>query len=197
MRLSRWASRYMRSCVQEFRNESDEALVLRAQRGETAATEELLLRYKNAVRARARKFFLQGGETDDLVQEGMIGLLTAIGAFDSSAGKRFKNFAYLCVTRRIYDALRAAGRQNSSFGDVDPDTVESGDSPEEFLLDDESAKEIQSKLMKVLSDFEFRVMTMYLDGMSYAEISDATGKEIKSIDNALARAKRKLIGYLK
>ena len=127
----------------------------------------------------------------------MIGLLTAIGAFDPSAGKRFKNFAYLCVTRRIYDALRAAGRQNSSFGDVDPDTVESGGSPEEFLLDDESAKEIQSKLMKVLSDFEFRVMTMYLDGMSYAEISDATGKEIKSIDNALARAKRKLIGYLK
>ena len=182
--------------MQEFKNESDEALVLRAQKGETAATEELLLRYKNAVRARARKFFLAGGETDDLVQEGMIGLLTAIGAFDASAGKRFKNFAYLCVTRRIYDVLRAAGRRPNAEGDVDPDTVESGSSPEEFLIDDESEKEIQTKLMKALSDFEFRVMTMYLDGMSYAEISDATGKELKSIDNALARAKRKLVGYL-
>ncbi len=186
----------MRSFVQELKKETDETLVKRAQSGETAATEELLLRYKNAVLARARKFFLVGGETDDLVQEGMIGLYTAICAFDPAAGKRFKNFAYLCVTRRIYDVLRAAGRQ-IVFGDVDPDTVESGDSPEEFLIDDESTREIQSKLMTVLSDFEFRVMTMYLDGMSYRQISAATGKEIKSIDNALARAKRKLIGYLK
>ncbi len=186
----------MRSCVQELKNETDEALVKRAQSGETAATEELLLRYKNAVRARARKFFFEGGETEDLVQEGMIGLYTAICAFDPTVGKQFKNFAYLCVTRRIYDVLRAAGRQIVP-GDVDPDTVESGGSPEEFLIDDESTKEIRTKLMKVLSDFEFRVMTMYLDGMDYRQISAATGKEVKSIDNALTRAKRKLIGYLK
>ncbi len=168
-----------------------------AQQGNTAATEELLLRYKNAVRARARKFFLVGGETDDLVQEGMIGLYSAIGAFDPAAGKRFKNFAYLCVTRRIYDVLRAAGRQILPEEEIDPDTVESGISPEEFLIDDESRAEIRHKMMTVLSDFEFRVITMYLDGMSYGEISAAMGKEIKSIDNALSRAKKKLMGCLK
>ena len=69
--------------------------------------------------------------------------------------------------------------------------------PEAFLLDDESRAEFRLKLMKVLSDFEFRVMTMYLEGMSYLDICEATGKDIKSVDNALARAKRKLIGYLK
>ncbi len=182
----------MRSFVQEFKNETDESLVALAQRGDSAATEELLLRYKNAVLARARKFFLAGGETDDLVQEGMIGLYTAICVYDPTAGKRFKNFAYLCVTRRIYDALRIAGRHVGPSEELDPDSVESGDSPEAFLIDDESTREIQTKLMKVLSDFEFRVMTMYLDGMSYREICEATGKPLKSVDNALGRARRKL-----
>ncbi len=178
--------------MQDFKNEKDEALVKLAQQGNTAAAEEILKRYKNAVLSRARKFFLVGGETDDLVQEGMIGLYTAIGSYDPTVGKRFKNFAYLCVTRRIYDVLRTAGRQFYAGEEVDPDTVESGDSPEEFLIDDESKTEIQSKLMKVLSDFEFRVMTMYLDGMSYREICEATGKPMKSVDNALGRSKRKL-----
>ncbi len=187
----RWESQFMRLSVQEFRNETDEALVTRAQKGDVAATEELLLRYKNAVRARARQFFLEGGETDDLVQEGMIGLYAAIGAFDPNAGKRFKNFAYLCVTRRIFDVLRAAGRQINAEG-FDPDTVESGVSPEDFLIDDESRTELQTELMKVLSNFEFRVMTMYLDGMSYSQICEATGKSLKSVDNALGRSKRKL-----
>lgn len=177
--------------MQEFRTETDESLCQRAQQGETAATEELLLRYKNAVRARARKFFLEGGETDDLVQEGMIGLYTAIGAYKAGSGKRFKNFAYLCISRRIYDVLRSAGRRVSAEL-FDPDTVESGGSPEDFVLDDESRAEFRAKLMKELSDFEFRVMTMYLDGMSYAQICEATGKTIKSIDNALSRSKRKL-----
>ena len=99
----------MRWCVQDCK-ESDEALVARAQAGEGGAAEELLNRYKNAVRARARKFFLEGGETEDLVQEGMIGLYTAIRAYSPSHGKSFKNFAYLCVTRRIYDALRSANK---------------------------------------------------------------------------------------
>ena len=110
----------MRSFVQEFKNETDESLVALAQRGDSAATEELLLRYKNAVLARARKFFLAGGETDDLVQEGMIGLYTAICVYDPTAGKRFKNFAYLCVTRRIYDALRIAGRHVGPSEELDP-----------------------------------------------------------------------------
>lgn len=180
----------MRWCVQDCK-ESDEALVARAQAGEGGAAEELLNRYKNAVRARARKFFLEGGETEDLVQEGMIGLYTAIRAYSPSHGKSFKNFAYLCVTRRIYDALRAANKLKGKE-DLDPDSLEAGGTPEESLLACESRAELQLKLMRELSDFEFRVVTLWLEGMSYAAIAEMTGKQLKSIDNALARSKKKL-----
>ena len=182
----------MRWCVQDYRHEKDEALVLAAQRGDASASEELLNRYKNAVRARARKYFLVGGEVDDLVQEGMIGLYKAIGDYKPTQGKTFKNFAYLCVTRRIVDALRAAGRRKAEDALTDPDAFEGGDTPEDFLLRGESRTEFQMKLLKELSDFEFRVVTMYLDGMSYSQICEATGKDFKSVDNALARSKRKL-----
>ena len=182
--------------MQEFikeNKETDEALAEKAQRGDGVAAEELLQRYKNAVRARARKYFFEGFETDDLVQEGMIGLYSAIGDYKPACGKSFKNFAYLCVTRRIVDVLRAAGRQKLLGGILfDPDTLTEGDTPEDFLLDEESRAEFRAKLMGELSDFEFRVVTMYLEGMSYVQICDATGKDLKSIDNALARSKRKL-----
>ena len=95
--------------MQDFRNKTDEELAAIAQSGGEGAEEELLNRYKSAVRARARKFFLTGGETEDLAQEGMIGLVSAIRDFRADGGKTFKNFAYLCVSRRIYSALRAAG----------------------------------------------------------------------------------------
>ena len=192
----------MRWCVQG--SESDEALVKRAQGGDREATEKLLRRHMNLVLARARQFFLAGGDTDDLVQEGMIGLYSAINEYDGREGKSFKNFAYLCVTRQILDAVKRSSRLknsplNNSVSLFDPHLEEFAgeEDPEAFLLDDESRAEFRLKLMKVLSDFEFRVMTMYLEGMSYLDICEATGKDIKSVDNALARAKRKLIGYLK
>ena len=154
----------MRWCVQG--SESDEALVKRAQGGDREATEKLLRRHMNLVLARARQFFLAGGDTDDLVQEGMIGLYSAINEYDGREGKSFKNFAYLCVTRQILDAVKRSSRLKNS------------------------------PLNNSVSLFD-RVMTMYLEGMSYLDICEATGKDIKSVDNALARAKRKLIGYLK
>ncbi len=152
-------------------------------------------RYKDTVRRLARKFtFGILAETDDLVQEGMIGLYAAIGSFDPAEGKKFKSFVYPCVTRRIYSYLRFVNRRKigGERTDVDPETVPEGETPEELLLVDESDAEFRLRLMRALSDFEFRVVTMYLEGMSYADISDATGKQIKSIDNALTRAKRKL-----
>ncbi len=182
--------------MQGLKAETDEELVARAKKGDGAATEELLLRYKNAVRATARKYFLAGAETDDLVQEGMIGLYAAIGDYDPAAGKSFKNFAYLCVTRRIVDVLRAAGRKGAQSEPFDPETPAEGDTPEEYLISGESRAELRMRLMRELSDFEFRVIEYYLDGMSYAEISEATGKEVKSVDNALSRARRKLCNHL-
>ena len=175
------------------RRESDEALVLKAQTGDGAAENEILLRYKSAVRARARQFFLAGGETEDLVQEGMIGLYSAIKSYKAESGKRFKNFAYLCVTRRIYDVLSKAGKVVSVDADSDPDMLPEGESPEDLLLGVEERAELTRILAKALSVFEYRVFTMYLDGLSYAEIAETLGENTKSVDNALARAKKKLI----
>ena len=109
-----------------------------AQAGDGAATEELLLRYKNAVLARARRYFLAGGETDDLVQEGMVGLYFAVRDYRKEEGKSFKNFAYLCVTRRIFDAVRSMTRRknevlNDSVSLFDPivtDILDGSASPE-------------------------------------------------------------------
>ena len=187
----------MRWCVQG--SESDEALVKRAQKGDASATEQLLRRYAGTVRAHARRFFLAGGDMDDLVQEGMIGLYAAVREYRAEEGKSFKNFAYLCVRRHILDAVKASARRkngplNESVSLSDPvlgDRAGEG-SPEDLVLEGEEEREFRKRLTKELSDFEFRVMTMYLDGMSYAEICEATGKNNKSIDNALTRAKKKL-----
>ena len=187
----------MRWCVQG--SESDEALVKRAQGGDASATEQLLRRYAGTVRAHARRFFLAGGDMDDLVQEGMIGLYAAVREYRAEEGKSFKNFAYLCVRRHILDAVKASARRkngplNESVSLSDPvlgDRAEEG-SPEDLVLEGEEEREFRKRLTKELSDFEFRIMTMYLDGMSYAEICEATGKNNKSIDNALTRAKKKL-----
>lgn len=181
----------MRWSVQDFRNKSDEELAAIAQSGGEGAEEELLNRYKSAVRARARKFFLTGGETEDLAQEGMIGLVSAIRDFRADGGKTFKNFAYLCVSRRIYSALRAAGR-TPEYDDLDPDSVSEGATPEDFVLAGESLAEFRTKLTGTLSDFEFRVVSLWLDGMSYAAIAQATGKDLKAVDNALSRSRKKL-----
>ncbi len=181
----------MRWSVQDWKDRTDEELAALAREGNAGAEEALLNRYKSEVRARARKFFLAGGETEDLVQEGMIGLVSAIRSFRADGGKRFRNFAYLCVSRRIYDALRAAGK-TAEQGDVDPDSVPEGDTPEDFLLAGETRAEFLQKLTGVLSDFEFRIVTLWLDGMRYSDIAQAVGKGMKSVDNALARSKKKL-----
>ena len=180
-------------------SDRDEALVERAQRGDAEATEQLLRRYAGTVRDHARRFFLAGGETDDLVQEGMIGLYAAVREYRPEEGKSFKNFAYLLVRRHILDAVKRSARRknvplNESVSLFDPtlgDRAEEG-SPEDMVLEGEAQREFRRRLMKELSDFEFRVVIMYLEGMSYAEICEATGKGVKSIDNALSRAKRKL-----
>ena len=185
----------MRWCVQDYKSKTDEALVALSKEGDGRAVEALLDRYKNVVLQCARKSaFKLLAETDDLVQEGMIGLYAAIGSFDPTAGKKFKNFVYTCVTRKIYSYLRFVNRRKpeGERAEIDPEMLAEGETPEEVLLLDESESEFRLRLSKELSDFEFRVVMMYLEGMSYAKISEATGREQKSVDNALARAKKKL-----
>ncbi len=180
---------------------SDEELVALSQNGDKQATEELLLRHAGLVRGCARGFFLIGGETEDLIQEGMIGLYNAIGEYrQCEGGSSFKNFAHLCVSRRIIDAVKASARKkNSPLNNATSigvlgasEELSDGLNPEDALILRDDRREFRQKMSGVLSDFEVKVTTMYMDGMSCGEICQATGKSAKSVDNALQRSKRKL-----
>ncbi|MBQ8446161.1 MAG: sigma-70 family RNA polymerase sigma factor [Clostridia bacterium] len=182
-----------------YREKTDETLVGLSRSGDKQATEELLLRHSGLVRGIARGFFLVGGETEDLIQEGMIGLYHAVENYKSGAdSSSFKNFAYLCVSRRIIDAVKMAARKKNAplnyglapYGlDLAADVAVS---PEDAMILRDDWRELRQKMSKALSDFEFKVTTMYIDGMSCAEICEATGKPAKSVDNAIQRSKRKL-----
>ncbi|MBQ8876048.1 MAG: sigma-70 family RNA polymerase sigma factor [Clostridia bacterium] len=186
----------------EYGKQSDEKLVELSRSGDKQATEELLLRHAGLVRGIARGFFLMGGETEDLLQEGMIGLYHAIGDYKSGAeSSSFKNFAYLCVSRRIMDAVKTAARKKNvplNYG-LTLYGLQAGTavSPEDEMILRDEQREFRQMMSKTLSDFEFKVTTMYMDGMSCAEICESTGKSAKSIDNAIQRSKRKLQSVLK
>ena len=193
---------------QKLKNETlkktDEQLVSLSQNGDGKATEELLKRYSDLVRHLSRRFFLVGGETEDLIQEGMIGLCQAISSYKGKeqSGSTFKTFAYLCVSRRIIDTVKTfSSKKNeplnayvSIFGG---EWAVSALSPEEQMILSDERKEFKQKMSAILSDFEFKVVVSYMDGMSCAEICSATGKTAKSVDNAIQRSKKKLLEILK
>ena len=186
--------------MQDLTKKTDEELVELVQSGDTLAMEEILLRYNRAVRARARQFFVSGGDTEDLVQEGMMGLFFAARAYKKEMGKSFKNFAYLCMTRHIYDEIsKMRTKKNAVLTESVPlfdqyvlEMLDESSSPEESVIDSEAHAEFEIKLTKLLSDFEYRVLRMYMLGMTYVQICEATNKPFKSVDNALFRAKKKL-----
>jgi RNA polymerase sporulation-specific sigma factor len=153
------------------------------------------------VRGIARGYFLVGGDTDDLIQEGMIALYSSVGAYDFTS-MRFKSFAYLCVTRRILDAVKASGRQKNrplnnyvSLFDMNVELPVSD--PLEEMIDRENREELFRKINGVLSDFEFRILALYMKGLSTSEICALTQKNEKSVDNALQRSKKKIQSILK
>jgi RNA polymerase sporulation-specific sigma factor len=190
--------------TENVRSQTDEELVALAQSGDKQATEELLLRHAGLVRGCARGFFLIGGETEDLIQECMIGLCQAISSYKGKeqSGSTFKTFAYLCVSRRIIDTVKTfSSKKNeplnayvSIFGG---ELAVSALSPEEQMILSDERKEFKQKMSAILSDFEFKVVVSYMDGMSCAEICSATGKTAKSVDNAIQRSKKKLLEILK
>ncbi len=187
--------------IEDFEKKTDEELVALSQNDR--AMEELLRRHAGLVRSCARRYFLIGGETEDLIQEGMIGLYRAIGDYDihREGGRSFKNFAYLCITRQILDAVKSVYRKKNgvlhSLQPLDTEMVETALDPEELLILSDEQKEFRQKMSKVLSDFEFKITTMYMDGMTCAEICESTGKPVKSVENAIQRSKRKLLQVLK
>ena len=190
---------------------SDEELVLLSVKGDNEAEETILHRYKNYVKSKARTYYLIGADNDDIVQEGMIGLYKAVRDFKPDKNISFKTFADVCITRQILTAIRTANRNkhtplnasvsiNAPLFDDDSGATflniiqsSSMSNPEELYIFDESLKEIKNEISKKLSDFENTVLELYLDGLSYVEISEKIDKSIKSIDNALQRIKKKLM----
>lgn len=189
---------------------SDEALALQARRGSKEAEEELLLRYKNFVRAKARPYYLTGSDREDLIQEGMIGLYKAVRDFNQEKEASFRSFADLCVTRQILTAIKNATRNkhqplnsyislnNPVFTDNPDRTVEDlaasdlSSSPEELIIAEESVLRAQEVIKSKLSSFEIQVLELYMAGLPYCDIAQRLSKPVKSVDNALQRIKHKL-----
>ncbi len=183
--------------MNDFENERDETLVKLAQSGNKLAIDKLLRRHTELVRGCARRYFLLGGETEDLIQEGMIGLYHAILDYKEERGA-FKSFARLCISCQILDVIKGLYRKKNGVmhtaQPLDVEMVEQGLSPEERLILEDEEREFRQKMGKSLSDFEFKVASMYIDGMTSAEICSMTGKSAKSVSNAIQRSKRKLLG---
>jgi RNA polymerase sporulation-specific sigma factor len=192
---------------------TDEQLVARSRAGDDRALVELLERYRGFARSKARSYFLVGGDREDIVQEGMIGLYKAVRDYAEGHGASFRSFAELCITRQILTAIKTATRQkhtplNSyvSFDrphEDDPDrtigdslAVETAADPLEMLVEDDDLRQLQHAFDEVLSGLETEVLQLYVEGRSYQEIAQRLGRRVKSIDNALQRIKRKLERHL-
>ncbi len=175
---------------------TDDQLIARFRSGDRCACDALLNAYKPAVLRVARRFFLSGGETEDLVQEGMCGLYSAMLNFE---GGDFSAYAHACIKNRITDAVRrSANFKNFALNNslpIDGQVREMSSprvNPEDELINSESADELSALMRDVLSPFEFKVMSLYVDGAPMAEICAVTGRTYKSVDNAICRSKGKL-----
>ncbi|SDW99445.1 RNA polymerase, sigma 30 subunit, SigH [Marinococcus luteus] len=188
----------------------DEILIEFARAGDIQALERLIEKYRHLVRAKSRSYFLIGGDYEDIIQEGMIGLYKAVRDFRGDKLSSFRAFAELCITRQIITAIKTATRQKhsplNSYISLDKPVYEEDSerplldilvethakSPEDLLIIREKQEDMEAKIGSVLSELEQQVLQLYIDGRSYQEMSGLLGRRNKSIDNALQRIKRKL-----
>ena len=190
---------------------SDEELVIRYRSGDNKAADYLVEKYKNLVRMRARAYFLVGADSDDIIQEGMIGLYKAIRDYNPDKGVVFMVFASLCINRQILTAVTSYNRQKNSplnsYISLDtPITDELGEdarlsdviaaeeecNPEELFIAKEQSGQLIAKVFKELSTMERQTLELYVEGLSYAEIATALNKTPKAVDNAIQRIRNKI-----
>ncbi|MDQ2939401.1 MAG: RNA polymerase sporulation sigma factor SigH [Actinomycetota bacterium] len=193
----------------------DHYLVALAKEGKPDAYDAIVRRYRGFVRLKASSYFLLGGESDDLIQEGLLGLYKAVRDYRTDRESSFRNFAELCITRQIITAVKTATRnkhtplnQYVSFsqspaaaGDSDSTLDEILPGPTAFdpvnqVIATEELESLVSCLSSVLSDLESRVLSLYLDGYSYEVIAEKLDCDTKTVDNALQRVKRKVGTHL-
>jgi RNA polymerase sporulation-specific sigma factor len=204
---------------EKYRELTDEEIIQLIRAQDHKAIDYIMEKYKNLVRQKARTLFLIGGDKDDLIQEGMIGLYKAIHDFKKEKDNSFYNFAHLCISRQIYSAIKASNRKKNSplnnyislYTPAYNENSEQGESgslidlmisnnklnPEEMIIDKENVSVIEYELGNKLSAFEREVLEFYIEGLKYMQIAEKMGKEPKSIDNALQRIKGKLNQVLK
>lgn len=187
---------------------SDDELVGLFRSGDGVAGSELAVRYRPLVKRCTRPYFLVGGDSEDLIQEGMIGLVSSIQSYQPGGSALFRSYAELCVKRRILSAIKAAARFKHmplncrlSLEDIYSDDGEAlarmaderyNLSPEELIIEQEKKNDLYALCRRILSPLEKKVLAFYLEGLSYEEIAGRCGKPVKSVDSALQRIKRKL-----
>ena len=196
---------------EKYEDLTDEELIALFRDGDQDAMEKLLNKYKEMVLGKARSMYILGGDSDDLIQEGMLGLFKAVRDYDSGRDASFRTFAQLCVTRQLYTAVKASSRKkhlplNTAISLSRPvredgeeeeeflDCLEADASsnPEVYLIGQEELERLEEKIEKELSPFERQVLELHLTGMGYVEIAHVLNRHEKSTDNALQRIRTKL-----
>ena len=192
---------------------ADEALCSLAASGDRIAEEALVMRYNRLVRVCARPYFLAGGDSEDLIQEGMVGLLNAIREYDPGKGSSFRTYAETCIRNRILSAIRAAARDKHTplnhyvsyetpllDGNTDSYPLSASrqpqQNPEDMLISREERRERLWTLKGQLSGFEAQILDLYLRGLSYVEIASEVDRSPKAVDNAVQRIRRKVAQHL-
>ena len=190
-----------------YRDFSDEELIERLRAGENDITDYIMEKYKPLVRKKTNAMYLIGGETEDLIQEGMIGLFKAVRDYDAEKNASFFSFADLCITRQLYSALEASNRKKHSplnnyvsfstqeeTEGMNLEELLSGQSinPEQMLIEKEGKQEFFARLEENLSTMEKKVLYLYLEGDTYTKIAEKMEKTPKSIDNTLQRIRGKV-----
>ena len=198
----------------KYENLSDEDLINKIRLGDVNAQDYLLEKYRNIVTMKSNRFFLIGAESDDMIQEGMIGLFKAIQSFDLEKNISFKTFANLCIERQLITAIKTSNRQkhmplNSYFSlnitaynenedteDIDILDANIVEDPVETITKREYREFLENKIDQNLSSFEKKVLNRYIQGESYIDIANKLNSPVKAIDNAIQRIRKKAIKCL-
>ncbi len=194
--------------MSEYVNMTDDELITLAQSGDDEALETILVRYQPLVHKKSRPYYLAGGDDDDVIQEGLIGLYKAVISFDKDKFPLFKVFAGVCIERRILSAVKKAARLkhnplNSyvSLSETEPagnyEAVSAvldlaDNNPESIVIEREDYYGLEGRINSALSEFEFQVLLSLLNGSSYKETAERVGRDVKAVDNAMQRIKKKL-----
>ena len=192
----------------KYEHYTDEELIHAIQSGQQDATEYLLKKYSPLVKKSTRTLYLIGADTEDLAQEGMIGLFKAIQNYESHNDTSFYTFAKVCIDRQIYSAIKASNRKKhsplntyvslySKNGETESELIDNleadhNSNPEHIIFDRENALHIEELLDTNLSKFERSILPLYLEGKSYTDIAAQLDRDSKSIDNAVQRIRGKM-----